>query len=257
LAANALVPKGMPEWMRADICQSMMLALFEGTVTIEELQQNKDKVRFFIRKFYREQMPREEVSIETDDDTRPYHDMVDSGSEWRDKDVNDRRLAHDDLRSSFVSSTAPMQIDDIYSREISAAQWVLYQRGGAHSRAETAAILNSDFEWPEQNGKRGPHARTPIHPIQRAADRYGLALSRADLLTLRDACHSQRPVRFNHGDEIHIIKWDGVPLPVIYNRKSSVIRTILPRDAVDEGGQRIVTDDSTFSEYRSARAAAR
>lgn len=77
MRANALVPPSLPEHMRADVCQSIMLALFEGNVTLYDLERNKKKTRWFIRKFYKDQRPWEEINLEgKPDDDRSYVDIA-------------------------------------------------------------------------------------------------------------------------------------------------------------------------------------
>lgn len=52
LALNDLVPRAYPDHMRADICQEMMLAVIEGTVTIDEIKANREKSAWFLKKFW-------------------------------------------------------------------------------------------------------------------------------------------------------------------------------------------------------------
>lgn len=51
LAVNALVPRGLPDHMRADVCQEIMLALWQKEVSLEELQADRALVRKFISGF--------------------------------------------------------------------------------------------------------------------------------------------------------------------------------------------------------------
>jgi len=37
LFVNSLVPAGLPEWIRADICQTMMLEILEGNLTKDRI----------------------------------------------------------------------------------------------------------------------------------------------------------------------------------------------------------------------------
>lgn len=54
LAIDALVPKGMPEHIRADVCQEVMIAILEGRTTLEALRSRKGTVSYFIRRFYKD-----------------------------------------------------------------------------------------------------------------------------------------------------------------------------------------------------------
>lgn len=49
LAVNALVPHGLPNHLRADICQEIMLAIWQKQTSIEELRRDKALVNSFIR----------------------------------------------------------------------------------------------------------------------------------------------------------------------------------------------------------------
>lgn len=51
LEVNALVPRGMPG--REDVCQEIMLAIFEGKLTIGQLRANPSDIRSFVRGFYK------------------------------------------------------------------------------------------------------------------------------------------------------------------------------------------------------------
>jgi hypothetical protein len=51
LAVNALVPHGLPDHMRADVCQEIMLALWQKEISVEELRRDKSLVRKFIGGF--------------------------------------------------------------------------------------------------------------------------------------------------------------------------------------------------------------
>lgn len=51
LAVNDLVPKGLPDQMRADVCQEIMLALWMKEISLEELRTSKTLVGTFIKGF--------------------------------------------------------------------------------------------------------------------------------------------------------------------------------------------------------------
>lgn len=48
LAVNALVPHGLLAHIRADVCQEIMLAIWEGRATIEELRRDRKLLSKFI-----------------------------------------------------------------------------------------------------------------------------------------------------------------------------------------------------------------
>ena len=49
LAVNALVPHGLPDHMRADVCQEIMLAIWQGKTSVAELQSDRALVGKFIK----------------------------------------------------------------------------------------------------------------------------------------------------------------------------------------------------------------
>lgn len=117
LRVNTLVPRSFPEWQRADICQSIMLALFEGKTTLGELEAHKDKPRYFIKEYYKKQQPWQEVfGIGNEDDERSYEDIA-------------ARIGHNSLpMRRFVE---PTQIEDAFQDQIARHQ----RREHARSRS--------------------------------------------------------------------------------------------------------------------------
>lgn len=53
LAVNALVPRGLPDHVRGDICQEIMLALWEKTISLDEIKSSPSLVRDFVRRAYK------------------------------------------------------------------------------------------------------------------------------------------------------------------------------------------------------------
>lgn len=129
LRANDLVPKSFPEWIRADICQSVMLAVYEGQVTLEQLELRQKDVRWFISKFYREQMPRQEITGLSggDDDDRDTYEIAAAMAhvDWAWEELNGSRHAYDRLRT-HAAATQESDADAMLMRERHEA-W--HQRG--------------------------------------------------------------------------------------------------------------------------------
>lgn len=101
MAINDIVPKHYPSWVRADVCQNILLAVLEGEVAIDELRRNKVTAARFIGRFLKEQRDNMLVSIEgLHDDERGYTDIA-----ARPESVNDARLAI----HSFHTHVAPIQ----------------------------------------------------------------------------------------------------------------------------------------------------
>lgn len=74
LAVNALIPQ-MPG--REDICQEIMLALWEGRITLDQIKTNRTNLRPFIRSFTKENYESGGYAISLD---VPMH----SGQSWHD-----------------------------------------------------------------------------------------------------------------------------------------------------------------------------
>lgn len=53
LAVNSLVPRGLPDHMRADICQEIMLAIWTKEVSLDELRSDRALVNRFVKGFRR------------------------------------------------------------------------------------------------------------------------------------------------------------------------------------------------------------
>lgn len=116
LRVNDIVPKSFPEWQRADICQSIMLALFEGQVTLGELESHKDKPRWFIKEYYKKQQPWQEMfGIGKDDDERSYEDIAAS------------RIGHNSM--AMPRFVEPTQIEETFQGQITAYQKRAAARG--------------------------------------------------------------------------------------------------------------------------------
>lgn len=253
LRANSLIPRGLPEAIRADVVQEMMLALYEGKVSMESLEKHSKSVQWFIAKFYREQRPYHEVSLEGRfDDDRSYEEIAAAGkADWAWGETNDSRRALD----TYATHTMASQVDEVYQNEVSAAHSRLYRRGTLVSREETEEILKSDFDWTIENGQHGP-SEYLSHTIERINERYGLDLERKDLRPIRDACQRGKPTRvMTDEDEVHFIRVLGVSLPCVYSRKQNHLRSVMPPGVVNRDGFFEFSHDDTYGDpkFREGR----
>lgn len=83
LAVNALVPRGMPG--REDVCQEIMLAIWEGRTTLVELRQNRMNVRGFMARFRADNLEVGGYAISLDQpmhDGRSWHDVLSAEQAW-------------------------------------------------------------------------------------------------------------------------------------------------------------------------------
>lgn len=176
LRVNELVPKSLPEWIRADVCQNVLLAIYEGTTSLEEIEANRSKVRWFIAKFYKEQMPYQEISLEGThyDDNRSYDEIAaDAKTEWQSHEINEARLSYDAIASGtkkFMVPTQEESADLMLMRQRQAAWWargihlahdeieeIYYKKRSGNYTAKKESHLTSmkrrDVLFKEQHGK--------------------------------------------------------------------------------------------------------
>lgn len=135
LRVNDLVPRAFPEHMRADIVQSIMLALFEGTVTMADLERNRAKLTFFIKRFRKEQEPyREVIGYGADqDESRPYEDIAAAAKmEWRENEIRETRGNF----TAMFRYAPPTQIDSIFVKQVVAHYKAANEAGRVLSIAE-------------------------------------------------------------------------------------------------------------------------
>lgn len=127
LALNDLVPRAYPEHMRADICQEMMMAVLEGTVTIDEIKANRTRSAWFLKKFWMAnyEASGRAISFQNVDDGWNA-DSVESSiaaKEWHREQFAERTRFVDSVRTF----SPPTQIEDVWANQI-------------HRRAERAGI---------------------------------------------------------------------------------------------------------------------
>lgn len=92
---------------------------------------------------------------------------------------------------------------------------------------------------PEHHGSH-PKARDPrsttnakLHAKLRAAERYGLDLTNADLTALARSIRqgdSRFVAKQPRGREIHVLTRNGIRLAVLYDPKNNVVLSALPSD---------------------------
>lgn len=143
LAVNALIPKSLPEHIRADICQDALMAIYEGSVTLEELQSDKRSASFFIRKYYRENVDRNTVSLSGhDDDNRSYDERASSMFFANEDDAASMRGAFGAIRTH----THATQEEDVFEAEVDRIGERLAADGKFFSRAHLKTVLASGGE---------------------------------------------------------------------------------------------------------------
>lgn len=72
LAVNRMVAQYLPG--REDICQEIMLAMWEGTITLAELEAKRENLRAFVRSFRRNNFEQSGAAVSLDAPIRRNHD---------------------------------------------------------------------------------------------------------------------------------------------------------------------------------------
>jgi hypothetical protein len=214
---NNLVPHRFPDWVRADIAQSVLLAFYEGEVSIAELEAHKEDLRWFYKKYYREQEPREEVSITGNaDDDRSYDDIAASRKYYQTLERHEEAI----------------QIQYVWERERSAARFMM--------AGKIANLRDVDDMLERGEIKIGelklhlfrPWDRIRKHARARLKQRFGIELDRQQAEALVNFCRQRSPDDRDRHRELHILRSGrGPELPVVYDRKVNEIISVLP-----EGG---------------------
>ena len=225
LRVNALVPHGYPDWQRADICQSVMLAFYEGKVSIAELEANKDDLRWFYKKYYREQAPYQEIlesSLQSVDDDRSFEEIA------------AKRANFEAQGERWIM---PSQIDDVYQAEIGVAKFVY--RANHLTSAEAAEKLEAGevrVRDLDMNIYRRGTFGVRLHAQDRLFERFGVELTKERADAILRFCRGRPPDRSDTGAEIHIFKSSRGEIPFVYDRAAHEVITVLPSIAVTDKG---------------------
>lgn len=238
LRVNALVPRAFPEHMRADICQGVLLALYEGTVTMAELEANRHKLRWFVKKWYREQAPYREVSVGGIDDDRSYDEIAaDVKSEGIHAALNEARR----MSEAWDNFVPALQEEHVFQREVIAITRGLSAAGSSLSRFEVQGDIAldkykiADFAdlyrgWSRESDQFPTHAR------DRFAKRYGINLTDEKADAVRRYCRDREPdydsIRTGDGEH-HLMEWGGRRGYIVYRRKTDTVVTVIAYEDFD------------------------
>ena len=140
LAVNALVPKTIPDEMRGDICQEILLDIYQGKVNLATLQgaNGKQLIREFLSRWRKANLERGGygiMSFDPRDDERSY-DEIAAARDWDWNQMNDARSNWEAQSMRFTPAT---QEDEVYERELQREHHHLVRNGATHSFDETAA----------------------------------------------------------------------------------------------------------------------
>jgi transposase len=231
LAVNALIPKGIPPEMRADICQEAMLAVFEGKITIDELKANRDRVSWFVKKFWRDNFEAagHAVSLSGHDDDRTYDEVASSiaAQDWYRGQVAERSRFVD----SYIGFQPATQVDDVYRSQVSATRRYLASKSQVMDFSEARDLVDSGFVPP-------PNGRS--HAMEQAERRYGLRLNRSamsEIVSRIESGHAELIER-ESDDVVHLnVRYSGRTLPIVYDEYAKRVITILPPHTVSQASR--------------------
>lgn len=97
------------------------------------------------------------------------------------------------------------------------------------------------------------------HAIQRAAERYGVALLPSELCALEASCRNGRSVllaKLPHGCEKHLVDHGAISMIAVFDPRNGCIATFLPR-SLRSGYQRSCPTGKPRGQQRDRRAVAR
>jgi hypothetical protein len=154
LAVNKLVPKAWSDEMRADVCQELMLHIYQGKITFETLHgpRGPELVRQYGRHWRNENMERGGygmMRVHDLDDDRSYEDIA-AAQCMKDYDwnvMNDRRAAWEAQSIAFTPAT---QEHDVWEKEIGRENIFLNNNGHTITYAETAKRMEevgAESKW--------------------------------------------------------------------------------------------------------------
>lgn len=225
IALNDLVPRAYPDQMRADICQEMMLAVLEGTTTVDEIKANRDKSSWFLKKFYMSNYEQSGYAISlsgiNEDDERTYDEVASSiaAQDWHQGQVHERTKFVNSLSIGFQP---PTQIDDVWRSQINQAGRFLTSMGKGMAFEEVAALVESgEFKSMEA----GEHA------TKRAKERLRINLDRKALAAIANYIgngHAKFAGCRKDGKSQFVVPWGGKEMMVVYAENPAIVVTVFP-----------------------------
>lgn len=142
LTVNAMIPKGISDHMRADICQEILLAIYEGRTTLDDLRARKGTEVYYIRHFYKQNYECGGYAISfqnTDEDWNS--DRIASqisAKEWKQNQMADRRNSYDNLAQTY---TPAVQIEAVWQDQVGRHRLKLNEIGMFLTHDEVEELL--------------------------------------------------------------------------------------------------------------------
>lgn len=121
LEIYSFVPKGLAEWMKADICQEIMCDVLSGKVTINAFRKNRGLMQQYISRWKKQNMENAGYNTTSPydiDDERPFDEFIASRAP-----IEDRYNASAEIRSNYrncirLPYIPPIQEEYVYRKEL-------------------------------------------------------------------------------------------------------------------------------------------
>jgi hypothetical protein len=147
LAVNEFVPKNYPEWMRADICQEILMEIYEGKLSLETLggSTGSQLIRKFIARWRKQNTENGGYNViyggDLDDD-RTFDELA-GAKALQDMPYN----AMNDFRrtkEAYIGYVEPDQLNYVFQKEIDAKHESLYAAGMSLRRKEVREMMEAE-----------------------------------------------------------------------------------------------------------------
>lgn len=145
VAINAMIPRAVPDSMRGDMCQEIMLAIIEGRTTLEKLKAKSQSAQYYIRKFYKDNFEQSghamsfSVGVGDGDDERSYDEIASSiaAREWH----HDRKVHENDSAYRLATVTMPDQFEAAWRDQVNRTHLSMHDMGCFIGRDEVEKML--------------------------------------------------------------------------------------------------------------------
>lgn len=144
VAINNLIPKSVPDHMRSDMCQEIMLAILEGRTTLQRLQERSRSPQYFIKKFYKDNFEQGGFAISFNTAGNDEDDEIAARSiarkEWHYGEMVERHRHLD----SFNAITPATQLEATWNDQVGRVRFDLNRAGMFLSHDEVEMMMSSD-----------------------------------------------------------------------------------------------------------------
>lgn len=143
MAVNTIIPKSIPDNMRADMCQEIMVAILEGRTTLDQLRAKKANGAYFVNKFYHDNYEQGGHAISFNDTDEDWDsDAVASSiaaKEWHREQFTERTRYGESIRTF----TPPTQFEAAWQDQVRRIQLKHHELGQFLDAEEVEELLCS------------------------------------------------------------------------------------------------------------------